>query len=184
MVTWTFAVYILVERVYVTEPVAGSQLKDFGYICGLDKLLDTWHNFITLAGWRVLLCRQSFSPFPPLIYHPNFVTSTRIVELFRVVHWVIITVYTRFLLKIGNYIHSRHSFVECKPFVKFNHLNFRPSVFRQFSCSILLASRSIFIYVFFLSFFFFFFYYRYDESGNIWRAIFVKRGEIDQLASC
>lgn len=41
MVTWTFAVYILVERVYVTEPVAGSQLKDFGYICGLDKLLDT-----------------------------------------------------------------------------------------------------------------------------------------------
>lgn len=26
---------------YVTEPVAGSQLKDFGYICGLDKLRDT-----------------------------------------------------------------------------------------------------------------------------------------------
>lgn len=94
MVTWTFAVYILVERVYVTEPVAGSQLKDFGYICGLDKLLDTWHNFITLAGWRVLLCRQSFSPFPLLIYHPNFVTSIRMAELFRVVrHWVIITVY-------------------------------------------------------------------------------------------
>lgn len=111
MVTWTFAVYILVERVYVTEPVAGSQLKDFGYICGLDKLLDTWHNFITLAGWRVLLCRQSFSPFPLLIYHPNFVTSTRMVELFRFVrHWVIIyCVYTAFPFKnTRNYIHSRN----------------------------------------------------------------------------